>query len=416
MAFFSRFFATPERAPLPSLEETLGPRGVPLDLPGLEPLKEEFQHLTAVEREHWGDALKDLQDHGWPLPPLWQDAQYDLAPRLVPTWVAERDGYFSRPYLEGLSLRMEACGQTMPAAWLTLWGVAWEDVLERSLDQLRERSHGKPFQRLPSGIYRAAFGDGHNASRFLLPELWSGLFPGQNTFLAIPGEDDLLVAPQVLLPQLVEAIGRALAEPGTRIMATFYQQVGEKFLPANLQDPHPMAQPQRELRQSDMVEACRAQAESLPPELGDPVLPGLIKTQPGRSVTYVTWQEGRPVLLPEADLIGFVAASGRPLGIYFRQTLPRIAELRGTPVDTWGPRRTRYEGFPTAAQLARLECFATGEQMAELFKGPGTTPRPKAGGDPGRPDPASSGARASQASSPVPAHLRGLSLGVQSDD
>ena len=136
------------------------------------------------------------------------------------------------------------------------------------------------------------------------------------------------MAPQVLLPQLVEAIGRALAGPGPRIMATFYQQVGDKFLPANLQDPHPMAQPQRELRQSDMVEACRAQAESLPPELGDPALPGLIKTQQGRSVTYANWQEGRPVLLPEADLIGFVAANGRPLGIYFRQTLPRIAELR----------------------------------------------------------------------------------------
>jgi hypothetical protein len=31
-------------------------------------------------------------------------------------------------------------------------------------------------------------------------------------------------------------------------------------------------------------------------------------------------------------------------------------------------------------------------------------------------DLASSGARAAQASSPVPAHLRGLSLGMQSDD
>jgi hypothetical protein len=131
-------------------------------------------------------------------------------------------------------------------------------------------------------------------------------------------------------------------------------------------------------------------------------------------VSYTTWQEGRPALLPDTDLIGFVAANGRPLGIYFRQTLPRISEIHGTIVDIWGPRRIRYEGFPTAAQLDRLECFATGEQMAELIKGSGPA-RPRQANTPMQ-DRASSGASAAQTSSPVPAHLRGLSLGVQSDD
>jgi hypothetical protein len=415
MAFFSRFFASPERTKLPTLEEILEPRGIPADLEGLEAHAEEFRHLSAAERELWGDAIQDLQNHGWPLPPLWQDAQYDLSPRLVPSWVAERDGFFFRPFLEGLALRMVVCGKNMPAAWLVIWGVAWEDVLDRSLDQLRERSLNVPFRRLPSGIYKAAYQDGHCASRFLLPELWARLFPGQNTFLALPAEDELLVAPQVLLPQLVEAIGKSLSGPGPRIMATIYQQVGDSFLPANLQDPHPIAQPQRELRQSDMLEACRGQAECLPEELGDPVLPAAIRTQQGRSVSFALWHEGRPVLLPDVDLIGFVAADGRPLGIYFRQTLPRIPELHGTQVDFWGPRRLRYEGFPTAANLERLECFATGEQMAELLKAPESPSRPKAATGPMQ-DRASSGARSAQASSPVPAHLRGQSLGVQSDD
>ena len=413
MAFFSRFFTPPERAKLPSLDEILTSRNLPLDLPGLDEHTEEFGHLNGPEREHWGDALLDLHSHGWPLPPQWQDAQYDLSPRLVPTWVADRDGFFSRPHFEGLSLRLVVCGKVMPEAWLVLWGVTWEDVFERSLDQLRERSKNHPFQRQASGIYRADFGDGHNASRMLLPELWKGLFPGQNTFLAIPSEDELLVAPQVLLPQLVEAVGKTLAGPGTRIMATIYQEVNDTFMPANLQDPHPIAQPQRELRQSDLVEAYQAQAGALPAELGDAVPPGLVKTQQGRSISIAVWTEGRPVLLPDTDLVGFMSASGRPLGIYFRQTLPRIAELRGTLVDIWGPRRLRYEGFPTAAQLARLECFATADQMADLFKSPGTSrPRPAAPAS----EPASSGARSAQASSPVPAHLRGQTLGVQSDD
>ena len=411
MSLLSRFFAPTPRQPLPTLEEILGPRGVPLDLPGLEAHREEFEHLGAAERATWGDALQNLLSHGWPLPPVWLDAQYDLSPRLVPTWVAERDGYFYRPTFEGLSLRVESAGQVIPEAWLSLWGVTWEDVLERGLDQLREKSKDRPFQRQPSGIYRAAFGDGHAAARFLLPELWQGLFPGQNLFIALPAEDELLVAPQVLLPQLVDAVLKSLGSPGPRLMATIYQRVNDHYLPANLQDPHPMAQPQRELRQADLMAAYQAQDDHLPADLGDPVPTGVLHTQQGRSLSYAFWKEGRPVLLPEVDLVGFVRPDGKPLGMYFRQTLPRITELHGTTIDFWGPRRIRYEGFPTVAHLDRLERFATAEQMIELFRPNNARPRPQAVP---RPDQASSASGAG--ASPVPAHLRGLSLGVQDND
>jgi len=414
MAFFSRFFATPDRTPLPTLEELLQARNLPLDLPGLDPFRNEIRHMKADERNHWADALAETVAGGWSLPPDWIDAQFDLVPEIVPHWMAERDGFFFRPHIEGLAIRVLACGQVMPAPWLVLWGLSADDVLDRAMDQLRDRSKDQPFKRLPSGIYQGVFEDGRAASRILLPELWKGLFAGQNTFVAVPAQDRLLLAPQVLLPKLVEAIGATPAE-SNRIMATIFQQVGEHLLPANLQDPHPIAQPQRELRQTDLAEAYRAQEESLPPELGRPAPLGLLRTQQGRSVSVATWQEGPAVLLPEADLVAFIAASGQALGIFFRQTLPRISELHGTPVEIWGPRRLRYEGFPTAAQLERLECFATGEQMASLIKGAAQPPAP-------RPSTASlanqaaSGALSAQASSPVPAHLRGLSLGNQSED
>jgi hypothetical protein len=415
MAFLSRFFSSPERTPAPSLDDVLAIRGIAVDLPGLEPFKAEFQHLKAEERTHWADALAETIAGGWTLPPDWLDAQYDLIPEVVPLWMAERDGFYYRPHIDGLALRLRVCGQVMPAPWLVLWGMSAEDVTERGMEQLREKSKDKPFKRLPSGIYRGEFGDGHAAARILLPELWDGLFSGQNTFVAVPTEDCLLLAPQVLLPKLLEGIATGLAAGGQRIAATIYQVVDHHLLPANLQDPHPIAQPQRELRQGDLAEAYRAQELVLPAGLGLPAPLGLLRTQQGRSVSMATWQEGPPALLPESDLVAFIAASGKPLGIYFRQTLPRISELHGTPVDIWGPRRLRYEGFPTPAQLDRLECFATGEQMAALIKGANPAPA-------GRPNPAAqanqaaSGALSAQASSPVPAHLRGLSLGVQNDD
>ncbi len=66
-------------------------------------------------------------------------------------------------------------------------------------------------------------------------------------------------------------------------MGTIYQQVDDHFLPANLQDPHPIAQPQRELRQADLIEAYRAQESRLPAELGDP-RPGWAWSAPSRAV------------------------------------------------------------------------------------------------------------------------------------
>lgn len=417
MAFLSRFFGSQDKTPLPALEDLLAERGIPADLEGLAPFQAEFQHLRAQERVRWADALAETVRKGWPLPPDWVDAQFDLRPQVVPLWAAERDGFYYRPHIDGLAVRILACGQVMPETWFTLWGLNPQDIMDRAMDHLRELSKDQPFQRQPSGIYQAAFKDGLASSRLLLPELWEGLFPGQNTFVALPAEERLLVAPQVLLPKLVEAIGAGLQSGGRRIAGTIYQKVHEHILPANLQDPHPMAQPQRELRQSDLAEAYRAQEADLDRTLGLPAPLGLLRTQQGRSVSMATWQEGQPALLPDSDLVAFVGRTGQPLGIYFRQTLPRISELHGTQVDIWGPRRLRYEGFPTVAQLERLECFATGEQMATLFKNAGQSaapaPRPSSAALANQANP---GALSAQASSPVPAHLRGLSLGVQSDD
>jgi len=406
MAFLSKFFARAERAPLLTLEELLQAKGLSSDLPGLPELAPEFEHLHAEEREPWVEALAELQAKGLPLPPSWNEAQYDLIPQLVPAWAAEREPFFYRPYIEGLSQRILACGQVMPAAWLTLWGVTEKDVMERAMDHLRERSKDKPFKRLSSGIYQSDYGDCLDSSRLLMPEFWGNLFPGQNTFVSIPFQDVMLVAPQVLLPKLLEAIGKASSAKAPRLMSAILQRIDHNLLIAKLQDPHPIAQPQRELRQTDLMFAYRIQDHDLDPALGSPCEMGILRTQQGRAISYAIWVEGKPALLPDADLVGFVSAKGAPLGLYIRQTLPRISELRGTPVDIWGPRRLRFEGFPTREALERLECFATPEQMAGIFKAPQPASPAAAAGAPQSP-------LLSQPASPVPPHLRGQSLGVQ---
>ena len=411
MGFLSKFLNREASEPLPGLEELLAARGLPADLSGLEACREDFEHLRkAPERVAWADALKELVDRGLPLPPPWLDAMDKLIPELVPHWRAEREGLFFRPFAEGLCWRIAVDGQALPEPWLKLWGAHGEEVQERALDHLAERSAGSLFERLPSGVYRCSVADGLQAARILHRPGWEKLFPGQPIFLAVPTAEDLLVAPQVLLPKLVDEVGKALQSGRPHLLAVILQKVDEHLMPANLQDPHPIAQPQRELHQQDLMECLRHQDQDLKPEHGLPPAVSLLRTQQGRTLTLASWQEGQAVCLPETDLIVFLTRGGQPLGAFWRQTLPRISELRGTPVDLWGPRRLRFDGFPNAEQLSRLECFATSEQMGAATKGAG---RPGPGAPSGAPPEASGSALGA---SPIPAHLRGLNLGIQGGD
>lgn len=407
MGFFDRFLNRAPQGPLPDLATLLEARGVPAGLPGLEALMPAFEaHRDAEGRESWAEAVAVIHRAGLPLPPPWEEVQDRLFPELVPAWQAEREGRWHRLFIEGLFQRIRLGDMAVPAAWMRLWDQTESEVHDLALENLRHRSEGA-FERLPSGIYRSPWRDGHDAARLLLPEVWDGLFKDQHPFLAIPTPGILLAAPQVLLPKLMEAVGKVLSEGAPLLQAAVLERIGERLVAARIQEPHPMSGPQREFKQLDQLEAIRTQERDLDPALGRPAPVGLLKTQQGKSLTVATWTAGAPALLPEADLVAFASAEGEPLGIYWRQSLPRIPEIRGELVEIWGPRRVRHEGFPDAAQLARLECFATAEQM-KVMQTQGGRPQP-------RPSVPAAGA-AAHAAPALPRHLQDAGLGVQDRD
>ncbi|HEY3400488.1 MAG TPA: hypothetical protein VGK03_07630 [Geothrix sp.] len=414
MGFFDRFRSRADEAPLPGLAVLLEARGLPVTLPGLEALRPAFEaHRQAEEREAWADAVAEVHRQGLPLPEPWIDAQDHLLPELVPAWQAEREGRWSRGFIEGLNQRIRVGDVVLPAAWLKLWDQSADDVLDLALDHLRRRSEGA-FVRLPSGIYRGPWRDGADAARLLLPEIWHGVFKDQHPFIAIPSADTLLAAPQILLPKLMEEVGRviqAVGQAGAPVLQlAVLERIGDKLMTARLQDPHPMSAPQKELKHMDLLEALKQQEQDLDPALGRPAPVVLVKTTQGKPLTLATWAAGTPVLLPETDLIAFSDQAGEALGIFWRQSLPRINELRGEGVAIWGPRRVRYEGFPNPEQLSRLERFATAEQMKALQAPSGARPAaPKAGSSTGAPF-------STQGSAPLPRHLQGAGLGVQDKD
>jgi hypothetical protein len=410
MGLFDRFFSRADEAPLPGLAALLEARGLPGELPGLAALAPGFEaHRKAEEREAWVAAVAELHGQGLPLPEPWVEAQDHLLPELVPAWQAEREGLWCRGFIDGLSQRIRVGDRVMPAAWLTLWDQSADDVLELALDHLKHRSEGS-FERLPSGAYRSPWRDGLDAARLLLPELWHGLFKDQHPFLAIPSADTLLAVPQILLPKLMDEVGRSLQSGAKPLQLAVIERIHDKLMTARLQDPHPMSAPQRELKHMDLLQALRQQELDLDPALGLPATVSMVKTSQGKPLTMALWNEGAPILLPETDLIAFSARNGEPLGIFTRQTLPRIHELKGEAVSIWGPRRVRYEGFPTADQLSRLEQFATAEQMKSL-----QTPAGNRGAAP-RPGPGPGAPFNSQGAAPLPRHLQGAGLGVQDSE
>ena len=426
MGFLDRFLSRAEAVPLPQLGALLDARSLPGTLPGLEALIPAFEaHRGPVGREAWADAVADLHRAGLPLPEPWIEAQDQLRPELVPAWRAEREGLWSRAFMDGLSVRIRLGGQVMPAAWLVLWDQSAEEVLERALEHLRQLSTAG-FERLPSGIYRGVWRDGMDAARLLLPEVWHGVFRGQHPFLAIPNAHTLLAAPQVLLPKLVDEVVRCIQIGESHLQLAVLERIDDQLMTARLQDPHPMSAPQKELKHMDLIAALRTQEEDLDPALGRPAPVAMLKTQQGKPLTVATWIAGMPVLLPETDLIAFVNEQGEPLGIFARQTLPRIQEVRGEAVTIWGPRRVRYEGFPTAEQLARLERFATAEQMKALQNPPAKRPPAAApstvrptGPPPAPITPPTSAAPSQFSTQPTPTlprHLKGAGLGVQDKD
>jgi len=408
MGFFDRFRSRADEAPLPGLAALLEARGLSLDLPGLTALVPAFEaHRKPEEREAWAQAVADLCQQGLPLPAPWIDAQDELLPELVPACLAEREDRWGRGFIDGLTQRLRVRDVVVPAAWLVLWDQSADDVLDLALEHLRHRSEGT-FERLPSGAYRSPWRDGFDAARLLLPDVWQGLFKDQHPFLAIPSADTMLAVPQILLPKLMDEVGRSMQSGAKPLQLAVIERIGDQLMTARLQEPHPMSAPQKELKHMDLLEALRQQAADLDPALGVPAVVTMVKSSQGKPLTMAFWNEGAPVLLPEADLIGFTARNGEPLGIFARQTLPRIHELRGEAVSIWGPRRVRYDGFPNAEQLDRLERFASAEQMKSL-QTPSGANRPT----PAALKPAPGAPFSAQGAAPLPRHLQGAGLGVQ---
>ena len=247
------------------------------------------------------------------------------------------------------------------------WGRSFDEVLGIALDNLRARSPCR-FERQPEGYYLSDFGDWHDASRLLLPDLFQQLeLRGDPVAIAIVREG-LVVAGSEDVPGLTamaafaEASFLGATRPISRAPLVFRQGA---WLPFEPQDPALSSLNVQWARQRAWDYG--QQAEMLEPyfvaiQLDRFLAPLEIVKDGSRSRTWTSWAWNANPLLPKADAVVLLGEGG--------QALPRLwqdVEALCGPFQAEGatyPQRYNCGDWPDAETLQRLA--ATTEPPAWL--------------------------------------------------
>ena len=249
---------------------------------------------------------------------------------------------------------------------LAAWGLTFDQLFERARENLRAASKA-PWEEAMSGVFVSPFHDSLDATRVVLPELFTAMaLKGKPVFIA-PTHDIVFVTgdedPEGL-QQLALWTEEALLEPRahTAIAFRLVNGVWERWLPPK---GHPAFAKLKLLALQTTASAYSRQKEVLEALLesnGHEILVATLRafrSPSGDVFTACAWQDGLEALLPQTDRIDFVrpGASNTPSSAKVWSTSFDIArKTLGELMQPIGdlPERWRVKGFPTDAQLEQM--------------------------------------------------------------
>jgi hypothetical protein len=243
------------------------------------------------------------------------------------------------------------------ASDLAAWNTSFEDVLARAVENLRAQA-GFAFERDEAGFYVSDFGDYYDASRLLLPELFTALpLDGAPIAVAV-SRSLLLVAGSKDTPALDAMAEVAEAEVADDTRAVAYQPL--MLSEGGWRDLEPpLAQRPSLSRLTGLQQAWdnSAQKGLLDLAYASEEPPAYISaldltTHAGRTHTWCLWSEGDSVLLPRSDLVGLLGADKQALGVRWESLEAVLGPLR--PEENSYPPLVRPRAWPDAAQWRAL--------------------------------------------------------------
>jgi len=243
------------------------------------------------------------------------------------------------------------------------WGVSLHEALDTARSNLRGLEQ-VPFLPLAPGLFHAAWQDGYDSSRALLPELVNRIpitgrpvfmLPTRDLFM-VAGERDLDAQARMFdLASDAVAAGRAISWE-----LLCYDDEGriQAFTPASDLLRAKQARLRYALRQDadQMQQQLRRRVHDAQDE-DVHVASYLLKEQDGELTSFCSWGNVALASLPQTDMIGFVipdAESPRVMFVAWEAAMPVIGHLLEPDLRHLHPPRYLTLGYPSADLLERL--------------------------------------------------------------
>lgn len=250
---------------------------------------------------------------------------------------------------------------------LEAWELSFDALFDRAKDNLKAISD-VPFEEGAPGVFISPFHDTLDATRMLLPELFSKLNVKGRPIAVAPTHDVVFVTGEddaEGLEQVAVWTEEALLEPRAHSAIAFRltpDDTWETWLPPKGHRAHAKL---KLLALQTVASAYSRQKEVLEALLesnGHEILVATLRafrSPAGDVFTACAWQDGLEALLPQTDRIDFVRpgpgntpSSARVWSTTFdvaRRTLGDLMQPSGDVPERW-----RVSGFPTDAQLEQM--------------------------------------------------------------
>jgi hypothetical protein len=244
------------------------------------------------------------------------------------------------------------------------WGVSFEAALERAMTNLRSLPP-PAWVTIAPGVWELQSEDAYQETFLLLPRAFDSL-PATGGRYAIAPNRGVLLATTADAPGSLEALLDA-ARSALRERPWPMSPVVFEITPSGPVAIRPDGAAGRKLgccERLDRATVYSDQQEILQKALGDDVYVasyGLVsgKSDPDEWVSWTSWTEGVPSLLPITDTLALVRSPDRDpetLQVRWEHAVQVVGALM-QPIDE-DPARFRVEQFPDAAQWAALKELA----------------------------------------------------------
>lgn len=343
----------------------------------LSNLHAEYNKLEADARtQRVSEIVRASLSHLKPIPEEFQDASYDLRPRLwarstfetmklrcrlngddVPGWPLESVG--DNLYLS-LVFDLPESVRTLNNQELENWGINYWEAREVAFQNLIEEDF--VMTSLGDTLYASNTGDSYDATRLMLSGLVEQLDVEGTAVAMVPNRDTLLITgseSEVGLKMMVELAMSELKQNPRPLIATPLIYLDGQWEDWSFPADHPSHEEFRRSQLGWQQFEYGSQKKLLDSvfereQIGDFVATFTVISKDQRHQSYCVWGEGVPSCLPKTDLVAFMAADQE--GVQAFGTWEQVVQHCGELMDEleFYPPRYRVTHYPSAEQLEQL--------------------------------------------------------------